>query len=87
MIFTPELKQILLDAPDGQLDECMKPLIEKWDNPPKAIQLLEVVDHIIHAALASGFILSLLQMMLHEAIAAEGTTHEELVKLATWRER
>jgi len=87
MIYSPEIKQMLIAAPDGQLDECMKPLIEKWDDPPKAIQILEVVDHTIYGALASGFTLTLMQMMLKEAIDAEGTTHEELVKLATWRDR
>jgi hypothetical protein len=86
-MFTPELKAMLLAAPDSQLDASMFPLIEKWDMPPKALQILEVLDHCIHCALASGFTVTLFQVMLDEAMTNEGTTHEELVKLASWRER
>ena len=86
-MLSPDIRKLLLAAPDGQLDACMKPLIEKWNDIPTALQILEVVDQCIYAALASGFTLTIMQSMLAEAIQKEGTTHEELVKLATWRNR
>lgn len=80
-----DLKKLLLSAPDGQLDACMKPLIEKWDTPPKAVQVLEVLDQCIFASLASGFTVRLLQMLYDASLTNEKTTNDEVVKLATWR--
>ena len=54
------LKEALLKAPDSQLDACMFPLIEKWDDNPTALQILEVLDECIYSALASGFVIVLL---------------------------
>lgn len=80
-----EIVDHLLKAPDSQLDACMKPLIEKWGNPPTALQILEVTDHCIHGSLASGFVVALLQTLYDMQCKAEGTTHAEVVKQATWR--
>lgn len=80
-----EFKTLLLSAPDGQLDACMRPYIEKWDTPARAIQILEVLDLCIYGALASDFAVRLLQMLYDEALSTEKTTHEEVVKLAVWR--
>jgi len=75
----------LLTAPDSQLDESMKPLIKKWSNPPTALQILEVLDKCIYASLASGFVVTLLQMAYEALCKNENTTHDDVVKLATWR--
>lgn len=75
----------LLIAPDSQLDAAMKPFISKWQNPPKAIEILEVLDYCIHDALASGIVVIVLQTMYNAAIKIENTTHEEVIKYATWR--
>jgi len=80
------LRELLLEAPDTQLDASMKPLIEKWDNPAKARQILEVLDHCIFSALASGLIVTSLELLYQEACEAEGTTHEEVIKDAPWRD-
>lgn len=80
-----DFKTLLLQAPDGQLDASLRPLIERWDSPPKAIQVLEVVDQCIHGSLASGFTVRLLQMLYDAALVNERTTHEEVEKLAVWR--
>ena len=80
------LKNLLLQANDGQLDASMFPLIEKWDDEPTPLQLLEVIDKCIYASLASGFVVGLLQACYELACADRGTTHDEVVKLATWRE-
>lgn len=76
---------MMLKAPPGQLDHSLFPLIEKWDDPVTALQLLEVLDQCIHASLASGMVVSLLQAKYTEALKREHTKHEEVVKLATWR--
>ena len=82
-----ELVDLLLKAPDSQLDASMKPLIEKWSDPPKAIEILEVLDHCIHGSLASGFLVAALQAVYASTLKAEGTTHEALLPRATWRNR
>lgn len=79
-------KRILLTATDMQIDASMKPLIEKWEEPPTPIQILEVLDHCIHGALANGLIVTVLQMMYAESCAKANTSHEEVVKNASWRE-
>lgn len=81
------MKQLLLKAPDSQLDHCMFPLIKRWDSQPRSIQILEVLDHCIYGSLASGFVVTLLQTMLDAAMHREKTTLDELVKQATWRDR
>jgi hypothetical protein len=81
------MKETLLQAPDSQLDSSIKPLIEKWSNPPAALQVLEVLDHCIHSALASGLVVSLLQNFYAERCNAEGTTHQALEPLAVWRHK
>jgi hypothetical protein len=79
------MKKLLLKAPDTQLDASMFPLIEKWDEPAKAIQILEVLDQCVYASLASGFTIRLLQMLYDAALVNEKITHEDVVPLATWR--
>lgn len=80
------MKDILLAAPDSQLDAAMKPLIEKWSDPPTPIQILEVLDHCINGSLASGFVVHTLQIVYDMSCKEANTTHEEVVKQATWRQ-
>ena len=63
----------------------MKPYIEKWGTLPKTLEILEVLDYVIHGSLASGFVVTLLQVLLDQAIEREGTTYEAVVALASWR--
>lgn len=81
-----KLIDTLLEAPDTQLDAAMKPLIKKWQVPqPTPIQILEVLDHCINGSLASDFVVTLLQALYANACKKAGTTHDEVAKLATWR--
>lgn len=80
-----ELKELLLQAPDGQLDKGIKPLIEKWSEPPKALEVLEVLDQCVHGGLASPFTMMVIENIMNEAIKTENTKYEEVVKQATWR--
>lgn len=84
-----EFKKLMLAAPDTQIDECMKPLIEKWDDEPTAYQILEVLDNCIYAALSTGFVVTVLQIAFDEALKREGKTHEEVYAYAEtrWRNR
>ena len=80
-----QARQYLLSAPDSQLDAQMKPYIEKWGTLPKTLEILEVLDYVIHGSLASGFVVTLLQVLLDQAIERVGTTYEAVVALASWR--
>ena len=51
----------------------------------KTLEILEVLDYVIHGSLASGFVVTLLQVLLDQAIEREGTTYEAVVALASWR--
>jgi len=82
-----ELAKMLLEAPDSQLDAAMKPYIEKWSDPPKAIQILEVLDHCIHGSLANDLVIKALQLFYDQACKVEGVTHAALVPQAVWRNR
>lgn len=78
-------KQIMLLAPDTQLDSCMKPLIEKWSDPPKAIEILEVLDRCIFSSLCTGFVVTVLEHQYKVALNAEGLTEKEITVQARWR--
>jgi hypothetical protein len=78
-------KKILLSAPEHLLDASMKTLVEKWSETPTPIEILEVLDHCVHGALAAGMVVTMLQIMYKEACDGANTTHEEVVKNAVWR--
>jgi hypothetical protein len=80
-----DLVPLLKSAPDSQLDASMRAKVDGWSDPPKAIEVLEVLDLCISASLASGFVVAALQAFYDIACKAEGTTHEEVIKGATWR--
>ena len=81
-----ELREYLLKAPDSQLDAAVKPLIEKWDEDPTPLQILEPLDLCINGSLASGFVVAALQAVYDVQCKKMNTTHEEVVKQASWRE-
>ena len=80
-----ELRDLLISAPDSQIDASMRPLLEKWGEPPTALQILEVLDQCIHGSLASGLVVAVLQAEYDLALAREATTHEAVVRGAAWR--
>ena len=81
------IKEQLLKAPDSQLDACIFPLIEKWDDEPTSLQILEVLDECIYSALASGFVIVLLENLLDIAMKRENTTLDDIVLYAVWRDK
>jgi hypothetical protein len=81
------LIELLLVAPEDQLDPSMLPLIEKWDRPtPKAVQVLEVLDKCIYSAVCTDFVVGVFQTIYDNALENEKTTHAEIEKLAVWRD-
>ena len=82
-----DIKKMLLEAPDSQLDSSMKPLIEKWSEVPTALEILEVVDQVVYSSLGSGFTVQLLHFLLNDALGREQTSLDELAQKATWRNK
>ncbi len=80
------LRDLYLAAPAGQIDSQLKLLIEKWNDEPTAIQLLEVVDKAIYWGAATTFAVSSLQTCLNIAMRREGKELADLLPLATWRD-
>jgi hypothetical protein len=77
----------LLKLSDDSLDASMREKIARWTVPPSPIEVLEVLDHCINGALGSGFVVTLLQLGYDDACRAAGTSHDQVVRDAKWRER
>ena len=82
-----ELITLLQQAPDSQLDSCVKPKIAKWSSPPTSLEVLEVVDEVVHSSLGSDFTVRLLNLILSDSLKRENTTLEQIVPQAHWRNR
>jgi hypothetical protein len=83
---TSQLKQLFLNAPESQLDPTLKPLIEKWSDPcATSLEVLEVLDQVVHTGGGSGFVVMALQTMYEGLCAEEGVTHEDNIARAPWR--
>lgn len=80
------LIELLLVAPDDQLDPSLRPLIEQWDRPiPKAIQVLEVLDKCVYYSLCTDFVVSVFDTIYENALENEKTNTVEVEARATWR--
>lgn len=79
------IQGLLMQMSDSQIDASMRPLLERWDEPPKAVQVLKALDQCIHNSLTSGFVVAVLQVVYDQALAREATTHEAVMLGATWR--
>lgn len=84
-MFNESLRQMLLAAPDSQLDASMFPLIQSWHQPPTALQILEVLDKCVFSSLASGFVITLLEMLYEDALKTKGLNRDTVEAQATWR--
>ena len=80
-----EIVEVLLQLSERHIDEAVKPMLEKWSDPPEPIQILEVIDQCVHGSLASGFVVTTLQAMYKMSCEDHNTTHEQVVVNATWR--
>lgn len=81
----PTLKQHLLVAPAGVLSPLLLPIVERWNDPPTSIQLLELLDQCVHTGGAAGFVVTALEAVMLKTMQDEGVTSEDLLPLAVWR--
>ena len=44
-----ELKQLMLEAPEGHIATVAMDTIKEWDETPKAIQVLKTLDMCVHS--------------------------------------
>ena len=72
-------------APEGQLDKQAIEMIQKWDDPATAMQILETLDMCVRYSWASTFAVTVLETYLTVVIENEGTTYQAVVAQATWR--
>lgn len=84
--FVP-LREMLQQAPSEQLDPAVFPMIKNWQDIPTPESVLEVLDHCVFGALASGFTMSVIETIFDAALQAAGKTEAEVMKTAdeTWR--
>lgn len=80
------IRELLLSAPQSQLSKHARALVFRWSEPPKAVEVLEVLDKCVHFAWSSGFVVTMLELELNEAMRREGTTLEALENDAVWRD-
>lgn len=81
------VKILLEDVPDRELDPKVKETIRKWNNPPTALQILEVLDMCVHGSLTNALVIKVLETLLEKTIEKEKTSYEEVVSKATWRNK
>jgi len=81
------LRELFLSAPESQIDPVLFKSIEKWSNPPSAVQILHTLDHAIYGSLATGWVVSTLQDFLTKRLDTEGLTYEQVEETANkmWR--
>ncbi len=80
-----DVRELLCAGSDDQLDAAVHPMIRAWDDPATALQILEVLDLVIHDALGSGFVVRVLEALYEVACKREGVTHEQVAAIAPWR--
>ncbi len=82
-----ELKQLLLDAPEDQIDAGARQSIATWSEPPKALEIFRTLDECVYGAMTSGFVVQVLETMLVVQSKEENLTRAQLEELAIWREK
>ena len=82
-----ELKQLLLDAPEDQIDAGARHSIATWSEPPKALEIFRTLDECVYGAMTSGFVVQVLETMLVVQSKEENLTRAQLEELAIWREK
>lgn len=79
-------KQHWLEAPDNVIDQSIREMIrDKWDDEPTSIQILEVVDHVVHWGAGSDLAVHLLDLRLRAALASENKILDDILPDAVWR--
>lgn len=79
------MRDLLLTAPDSQIDQQVKDMISNWSESPSAEEILRVLDHAVRYSLVSGFVVAVLESILQSACESEGLTYESLIARVQWR--
>lgn len=79
------IKSIWKKAPDSSLSNELQSIIDRWNDDPSAIQVLELLDWAIHSGGANQFTVRVLETMLYARIKEEHTTYADVIARATWR--
>lgn len=80
-----ELRSLLENAPETQIDKSIQEMIKTWSPTPTSLEILKVLDQAAHFSLASDFAMQALDFLFQEALVREGTTREAVISQATWR--
>jgi hypothetical protein len=77
----------LAQAPHEEMDPCMLPRLQALADatPPKADDVLHVLDDCVHNALCSDFCIRALDILWRELLKNEGRTVEQSFAAAVWR--
>lgn len=82
-----DIIEILKTLPNSQLDPQMVELIKKWDNPPQASQVLEVLDKCVFHSFTNGFYIKILDIILEDAFQRENTTFDAVAAKSEFRKQ
>lgn len=83
----PTLIEQFKQASERELSPSLVEEMERWGTPPKALEILYLLDMNAYFALSSGFVTKILIMLYDEAVASEGTTDEAVREEAQKRWR
>ena len=78
------LVDMLLEAPESQIDFWVKEDIKGMGLNPTALDILFVLDQMVFFSGASDFIVSVFEGMLGVAILKENTSLDELKEKINW---
>ena len=79
-------KEMFLKAPDSQISPSIRNMIDsQWNDPPTSLQILRVLDAIVHYGEGSDFVVTAMNELLKETLQKEGTTMTQIVEKAEWR--
>lgn len=79
-----ELVDLILEAPDSQLDESVFNDIKGWNLEPSALDILFILDKIVYFSLGSEFTVSMFGMVLAQAMIEEDIDMDELTSQRNW---
>lgn len=80
-----KLHDILLRAPESELNKKARNSVLAWSKPPKAIEVLHTLNQCVQGRLASGLAVKVLQVLLDDQMLAEKVTRDELLEQNVWR--
>jgi hypothetical protein len=80
------LWELVTHAPAGICEPSIVERLRRMPFPPRALDLLHVLDDVVYGGLACDRFVEALDAIVHDVAEEEGTTFEELERRATWRD-